>query len=367
MRQVIELDVHGKPVHVLVRSEPELEGRASLWPSVGEYPIYDPFLYTTMTTDEERNKRFRTALEQLAPGRRVLDIGTGQDVVWARESVRAGARQVTAIEVMEDSFRQAAVNLTAYGLEDRATLLLGESTSLAFAPQADVCVAEIIGSVASAEGAAAVLTDARRRHLVPDGVIVPHRAVTRAAAVCLSDVLGEQHIAFAAESIPYLQSIFNWNTSPFDVRLRIENASPDALVSESAEIESLDFNGTLHTAQQTTTCLAIQRSGRIDGVLAWLQLWCLSDDEPLDALRMKTNWASIYCPLFQEPVPVEPGDTLDLVFASSLGADGVHPDYQLSATLHTADRRTHNGSLESPHRGAHFRTHPVYRLLFPAP
>ncbi|MEU7605814.1 class I SAM-dependent methyltransferase [Streptomyces sp. NPDC041003] len=353
-------------MHVLVCSEPERPDRVSLWPSLGEYPIYDPYLYTTMTTDEERNKRFRAALERLAPGKHVLDIGTGQDILWARESVQAGARQVTAIEVIEDAFRQAAAHLPTYDVQDRVTLLLGESTGLEFAPKADVCVAEIIGSLASAEGAAAVLTDAKRRHLAPDGVIVPHRADTQAAAGCLSDILGEQHVAFSAESIPYLQSIFNWNTAPFDVRLRIENASPDALVSDSAVLESLDFNGTLHTVQQTSTRLTVQHPGRVDGVLTWLQLWCLPDDDPLDALRMKTNWASIYFPLFETPVPVEPGDTLDLTFGWTLSADGVHPDYQLSATLRTTDGHAHQGSLESPHRGGPFRAHPAYRLLFPA-
>ncbi|MFG2232253.1 class I SAM-dependent methyltransferase [Streptomyces sp. NPDC048723] len=318
-----------------------------------------------MTTDEDRNRRFRSALGQLAPGKHVVDIGTGQDLLWARESVQAGARQVTAIEVIDDAFRQASVNLPSYDVQDRVTLLLGESTSLAFAPKADVCVSEIIGSLASAEGAAAVLTDAKRRHLAPDGVIVPHRAATLAAAGCLSDILGEQHVAFAAESIPYLQSIFNWNTAPFDVRLRIENASPAALVSDSAVIESLDFNGTLHTAQQTTTRLTIQRPGRVDGVLAWLQLWCLPEEDPLDALRMTTNWASIYFPLFEAPVPVEPGDTLDLTFGSTLSADGVHPDYQLSATLRTADGQAHQGSLESPHRGGAFQGAAGVQAPFP--
>lgn len=360
-----EIEVNGQTLRVLVNSEPEQGDRTALWPSIGEYPIYDPFLYTTMTTDEERNKRFRAALAQLAPGKRVLDLGTGQDVLWARESVQAGARQVLAVEVIADSFHKAAANLHAYGLQDRVTLLCGESTKVEFAPRVDVCVAEIIGSLASAEGAAVVLDDAKRRHLVPEGVIVPHRAVTQAAAVCLSDLFAEQPVAFSASSVKYLQSIFNWNGAPFDVRLRVENAPPDALLSESAAIEELDFNGKLRTRQQTTTRLEIKRPGRIDGVLTWLQLWCLPDEEPLDVLRMTSNWASIYFPLFQTPLSVTTGDVLELTFAMAIGDDGVHPDYQLSATLHTADGRECCGSFNSPHHGGSFRAHPIYRLLFP--
>ncbi|MFI5752408.1 class I SAM-dependent methyltransferase [Streptomyces sp. NPDC051644] len=360
-----EIKSHGRTLRVRVDREPEREGRPALWPSVGEYPIYDPFLYTTMTTDSERNERFRAALRQLAPGRRILDIGTGQDLLWAREGLQAGARHGLAVEIIEDAFHKAAANLSACDLQDQITLLLGESTNVQFAPRADVCVAEIIGSLAGAEGAAAVLADARSRHLEPGGVIVPHRAVTQAAAVCLSDLFPDQPVAFAEASLPYLRSIFDWHGAPFDVRLRVEGASPRALLSESAPVEVLDFNGNLRTGQRTTARLPITRPGHMDGVLTWLNLWCLPDEEPLDALHMKTNWATIYLPLFDSPVPVAPGDALDLTFAASLSDDGVHPDYQLTAALHTADGQEHHGSLASPHHGGSFRAYPIYRSLFP--
>lgn len=41
-------------------------GRPSLWPSVGEYPVYDPFLYGVMSTDELRNREFRRARQVFA-------------------------------------------------------------------------------------------------------------------------------------------------------------------------------------------------------------------------------------------------------------------------------------------------------------
>ncbi|MEU1302597.1 class I SAM-dependent methyltransferase [Streptomyces shenzhenensis] len=366
MRDTQQIKMPGHSLSVCVDPEPDREGRPALWPSVGEYPIYDPFLYTTMTTDDERNHRFRTALAHLAPDRRILDIGTGQDLLWAAEGVQAGARHALAIEVIEDVFHKAAANLLALTSQDRITLLLGESTNLRFAPRADVCVAEIIGSLAGAEGAAAVLADARNRHLEPGGLVIPHRAVTLAAATRLSDLLPEQPVAFAGSSLPYLRSIFDWHGSPFDVRLRVENPSAGALLSGGAPVEVLDFNGDLQTQQRTTTRLVITWPGLVDGVLTWLNLWCLPDEQPLDALSMKTNWASIYLPLFDNPVPVEPGDTLELTFASTLSDDGVHPDYQLDAVLHTADGQQHRGSLASPHHGGAFRSHAIYRTLFPA-
>lgn len=364
MHETRELKAHGHTVRVNVDPEPEREGRPALWPTVGEYPIYDRFLYSTMTTDHERNQRFLAALAKLAPGRRVLDIGTGEDLLWARESVRAGARHALAIEVIEDAFHTAAGTLADLDERDLITLLRGESTTLQFAPKADVCVAEIIGSLAGAEGAAAVLTDARNRHLAPGGLVVPHRAVTLAAAVRLSDLLPGQPVAFAEASLPYLQHIFDWHGGPFDIRLRIENPHTDALLCDGQPVEVLDFNGELRTQQRTTSRLVITRAGHVDGVLTWLNLWCLPDEEPLDALRMRTNWASIYFPLFDRPMPVEPGDVLELTLETALSDDGIHPDYHLGAALRTTGGEEHHGSLTSPHHGGPFRAHPVYQALF---
>ncbi|MFJ6140726.1 class I SAM-dependent methyltransferase [Kitasatospora sp. NPDC092286] len=365
MHETRELKAHGNTVLVDVDPGSKRAGRPALWPTVGEYPIYDQFLYSTMTTDHERNQRFLAALAKLAPGRRVLDIGTGEDLLWAYESVRAGARNALAVEVIDDAFHKAADTLATLDQRDLITLLLGESTTLRFAPKVDVCVAEIIGSLAGAEGAAAVLTDARNRHLVPEGLVVPHRAVTLAAAVRLADLLPGQPVAFSQAAIPYLQSIFDWHGRPFDIRLRIENPHTGALLSDGRPVEVLDFNGELRTEQRTTTRLAITRAGQVDGVLTWLNLWCLPDDEPLDALRMRTNWASIYFPLFDAPVPVAPGDVLELTVETALSDDGIHPDYRLVAVLHTLDGTEHHGSLTSPHHGGPFRAHPAYRSLFP--
>jgi type I protein arginine methyltransferase len=344
--------------HVIPGAGPEL------WPSFGEYPVYDDVVYQTFTTDSLRNERFRSALSALAPGRTVLDIGTGQELYWARESVLQGARHVFAMEVMPESYRIACVNHRKWKLADRVTLLQGLSTVLEIAPKADVCVSEIIGSVAGAEGAAAVLTDARRRHLLPGGVFIPDRSATLAAAACLRKILDTQHVAFSPGALPYLARIFAWNGGPFDVRLRIRNPAADGIVSSSEQVELLEFNGELLTAQEREVSLVVQRRGRVDGVLTWMRLWCRPGEPPLDALRDRTNWATVYFPLFREEIPVEPGDRLDLRFTVSLSDDGIHPDYQLTAML-----RTSHGGYPATHVSAHhgqtFRADAQHRRLFP--
>ena len=356
---VRQLTVAGQVVDVAV--EPERSGAVALWPSIGEYPCYDDTLYTALSTDEERNQRFGAALEGLAPGRTVLDLGTGHDLLWARKAVTAGAQRVIALEEMQSSFAHAARSLRR---DDPISLIRGSSTELEFAPRADVCVAEIIGSFAGAEGAAVVLADARQRHLVPGGVVIPNRAVTQAAAVNIAALLNGRSPAFAVESLDYLAVIFESVGRPFDVRLRLKNVCSDILLSNTSPIEDLCFNGDLKTSQEHSVRLDIQRAGTVDGVLTWIQLWCLPGDEPLDALRDSTSWASVYFPLFDAPVDVEPGDSLDLVVTTVVGSDGIHPDYRFEGTIYRRSGPV-AGSFESKYHGAGFRSSSVYHALFP--
>jgi len=354
----------GWRIGVLVDSAPSPASAPTLMPTHGEYPIYDAALYDAMATDTERNWRFREALDRYAKDCVVLDIGTGADLFWTRESLQCGASRVFAMEVMQESFQAASQALAALRDGHRVTLLHGVSTALAIEPKAELCVAEIIGSLPSAEGAAAVLTDAKLRLLTPDAVIVPDLCLTRAAAVRFADLFGRREPAFSGVSIRYLQRIFDWNGGPFDVRLRIANPAREAIMSDSALVERLEFNGDLRVEQETDVRLTITRSGIVDGVLTWSVVRCLPDQEPLDALQDETNWAFIYLPLFDVGIPVEAGDVLNLTFRTELSEDGVHPDYHLSGELRTAHGVRRARHL-SPYRSRTLHSHPIYQTLFP--
>jgi type I protein arginine methyltransferase len=359
-----EIATRAGRVSVLVDPDSPGPDSPSLGPSIGEHPIFDGAIYAVMTNDSARNERFQRALSALCPGRRVLDVGTGVDLNWAREAIRYGALQVDAVEVIEQSYLAAGRLLAELPERDRITLHLGSSTELALPERAEVCVGEIIGSVAGAEGAAAVMLDVRTRLLTVDGVLVPHRAATLAAGATLAGVLGGRPIAFSVDWLPYLLAIFAAD-GPGDVRLRVRNPVPDALVTDAVEVEVLDFNGDLQTEQERHVVLTVRRAGFLDGILAWLQLWCSPDEQPLDALATRTNWASVYFPLFDEEIPVSPGDQLTLQFTTRLSEDGIHPGYFLSATLR-ANGRAYTGSHASPHHNPGFGSSAIYRRLFPS-
>jgi type I protein arginine methyltransferase len=363
MTRPASLIIDDATIKVLVDDRPATDS-ARLQATHGEYPTYDETLYSAMLADTARNAGFSSALAALAPGRRVLDIGTGPDLLWARESLRLGATHVVAVEVMDESFRRARANLQRWGLGADVTLLHGLSTKLTIEPKADLCVAEIIGSVAGAEGAAAVFADARERHMVDGGIVIPHRAETLVGGVCLQDALGGRAPAFTPDSVPLIERIFRCNGGPFDIRLRIQNVDASAVITSRAPVEINEFNGSLAAAQSRRVRLTVRAPGRLDGLLGWTKLWFIKGGEGLDTLDVATNWATIYFPLFDEPIAVEAGDAMDVTFAASVSDDGRHPDYRFEAVV-----STRAGSFaavhESEHHGSSFRACGLYERLFP--
>ncbi len=133
-----------------------------LWPSVAEYFVYDELLYHAMTSDYRRNESYLVALRQVAPGKVVLDIGTGKDAILSRLALEAGARKVYAIELLDETYRQARATIERLGLQDRITLIHGDARTIELPEPIDVCVSEIVGAIGGTEGARQIINDAWR-------------------------------------------------------------------------------------------------------------------------------------------------------------------------------------------------------------
>src|SRR5262249_3107042 len=159
-----------------------------LWPSIGEYFLYDPVMYHAMTHDELRNQAYRVAIERQVKDKVVLDIGTGADVTLARLCTDAGASHVYPIEKLDASDEHARDLIAKLGLGDRINLLHGEAKEIQLPEKVDVCVSELLGMIGSSEGVIPILNDARR-FMKDDGVMIPSRCTTRIAVVSLPDDL----------------------------------------------------------------------------------------------------------------------------------------------------------------------------------
>jgi protein arginine N-methyltransferase 1 len=345
-------------------SEPA-PGAVYLCPSVGEYPIYDESIYQVLLADERRNALFRRAVGAVAPGAIVLEIGCGPDLLWTLAAVAAGASRVYAIEVIEDSAQRAELAARAHPA-GRVHVLAGDSTQVTLPERADVGIAEIIGCIGGSEGIAAVLADARRRHLTSSASVIPAAVRTLAGAVSLLDLMGGD-VAMPTAFAPYVEAVFRQVGGPFDLRLYVGGVGPAALLSTTGAFEDLRLAEQSY-AQGGELRLQITRSGRVDGLLAWIELAVAPDDDPLDSLAEDTNWLPVYIPFTRrEPLGVSVGDILSLHVTVRAAADGIHPEYFFLGHL----TRTGSGavvavSAESRYAGGPFRSTVVHRMLFPA-
>ena len=151
---------------------------------------YDDTMYKTMRDDTPRTDAYAAAIERLAPGRVVLDIGTGQFALLATIAAKAGARYVYAIEGNRQAYERAKIHLTEQNLTDKIGLLYGYSANVSLQelppppsahasaianrggqqegwPGVELVIHELLGEIAGMEGAAFAIHDAHRRHIAP--------------------------------------------------------------------------------------------------------------------------------------------------------------------------------------------------------
>ena len=350
------------PVRVIGGKRDEMES-PFLLPSIGEYPVYDPRAYGFMIADRLRTLSYRKAVRALAPGRVVLDIGTGQDAIWAVSAARAGASRVYAIEVLPDAAKLAREAVERAGVADRVTVLEGLSTEIELPERVDLLVSEIIGTIGGSEGAEAVLDDARRRFLKPGGHSIPHRCVTTVAAVDLDGLMPE--LAFAPVVTSYVEQVFASVGRPFDLRLCLMGLGQEQFLSTQAEVEDLRFDGPLPGAGVDRAELHVTRAGRMHGLCLGIRLWITEAGRAIDSVAQWTNWAPVYVPLSDSGIEVAEGDVVSLEFTREPSEDGVHPDYGIRGVVWRSEAGDVDISWESPHGGAGFRENPAYRSLFP--
>ncbi len=351
--------------YVVPADEPPAAASAmELWPSVAEYFVYDEALYYAMTHDEERNARYRRALQAAGvAGATVLDVGTGADLVLARLCLAAGARRIYAVETLAESHARAAALARRLGLGDRCVVLHGDARNLALPEPVDLCVSEIVGPIGGCEGAAPIL-DAVRPLLRDGGTMVPERSVTRIAAVSLPDEFLARP-RFVGASAGYVERIFAEVGRPFDLRVCIKNFSLTCLASSRGVFEDLDFRRPLPRAFRREVELEVDRRARLDGLVLWLELH-LGGGEVIDALEREYIWLPVYLPAFLG-VEVEAGDRVVAVCAGEPSDNGVNPDYRIAGVVERPGRTPVPFALDLPHHprsDGGYRASPFYERLW---
>jgi amino acid adenylation domain-containing protein len=345
--------------HVVPAREPP-----ELWPSLGEYDVYDDLLYYAMTHDERRTEAYRSGISKAVPGKIVLDLGTGADAVLARLCAAAGAAKVYALERGDDAFAKASALVESLGLSGEIEVIRGDSSEVALPELVDVCVSEVFGTIGSSEGVISILNDARRL-LKPEGMMIPRRCVTRFAPATLPPNLAGS-LGLAPLPRFYVERVFERAGRPFDLRMCIKNARREDLLSSPQVFEALDFASRVAPGEQHGVTFTIDRHARMDGFLLWLNLYAddAGGEQPLDSLTQSLSWLPVFFPVFYPGVPVVAGDALEVTCARRPSVGGRFPDYTVTGVVVRQNGERVQFDYASPAGPEQQNGHSFYRALF---
>ncbi len=337
------------------------ENQPELFPSIGEYPLYDELLYYAMTNDELRNKSYKIAINRLAKDKTVVEIGTGQDVVLARFCVEAGAKKVYAIELSEESYKKARELVKKSGLEEKIILIHGNSPDVELPEKVDVCVSEIIGTIGGSEGAAAILNNSRR-FLKEEGIMIPRKCTTKIAAVCLPPLL-HQEPGFSEVAAGYVEKLFKYAGYKFDLRVCVKQFPISSIISNSEIFEELNFSGITDEKSNHAIELVVNRDTTFDGFLLWINLHTI-EEEVIDTLEKEYNWLPLFVPLPYLSVDVSEGDIINADCIRTLSANNINPDYKIKGVLIRERGDKIEFECDLPYFEKAFRKTPFYEKLF---
>jgi protein arginine N-methyltransferase 1 len=274
---------------------------------------------------------YRAALEAVAPGKVVLDLGAGLGPLTFM-ALRAGARKVYAIErgPIVDLTRRVALHM---GFIDRITFVQGLSTQIDLPERVDIIVSETLGSLGIEENTAEFMIDARDRFLAPGGIILPNRLRVFLGLV--------QDPGYDAE-IAFWKDAYGLDYSPIieyaSQRKRTVSLPPDALLSAPQLLCDLDFYALRQSTFSRFFTFVIQRPGLLNGFSGWFEAG-FTDTLKLDTSpgQENTHWKQAILPL-SRPFNVSPGDEVFVWFDASPSTarrDDLSIQYKLALKRHS--------------------------------
>mmetsp|Transcript_52749 Transcript_52749/g.112070 ORF Transcript_52749/g.112070 Transcript_52749/m.112070 type:complete len:323 (+) Transcript_52749:109-1077(+) len=319
-----------------------------------------------MVNDPSRTPLFEKAiinrLKSAEPDSQVvLDLGTGPFAFFAITAAKNGAAKVYAIEASKEAAALARETVKKLGFDDKITILEGFSSDITLpgGEKADFAVAEIVGSVASEEGAYATILDAHKRLLKnPSDPMswIPSRIQTYAAPASYS-----LHNLF-------LPPAFDWtklNGEPVRFNCRDEGLQ---LLSDPILVEDISFADIGKGVQKKRTSftvdgrrvednikkfneeykrgrvadadtLAITAANSVSGIALWPRL-LLDDSVEVnsrhypDGGHQRSHWQTVLPIMSTEPVAVKGGDQINVIFDFDVSSLVTKPSsYKISADV----------------------------------
>ena len=275
--------------------------------------------YGDMIADRERFDAYREAIyKAVRPGDAVLEIGCGPGV-FALLACRAGARKVYAVD-SEEIVHHARALAATNGLTDRVEFFHADSRKLQLTDQVNVILSDLRGSLPFFDHSVTSVEDARRRFLVPGGIMIPRRDTLKAAIIDASEyysrlTTGWQEVKHGIDLSPSLLLILNGCYTTY--------FKADQLLTKSQSWCFLDYQAGAAPNAAADLFFKSTREGTAHGICVWFET------ELIDGIGFSTapsDKHGVYGQRFfpwPHPIPVEVGQEIQV----SLHADVVGDDY----------------------------------------
>ena len=279
--------------------------------------MYSLHFYGQMIADTARMRAYAAALRQVVKSDSVvMDLGSGPGV-FALLACKLGARRVYAVEpgnVIGLAREAAAAN----GFADQIQFFESMSTEITLEEQASIIVSDLRGVLPWFQQHILSIIDARERHLVRGGTLIPHRDRVWATVVEAAD--------------RYEELIAPWENNDFGLDLsagtrlitnnwRKTRIRPAQLLADPVCWTTIDYHEVDSPDIQAEISWRAARNGTAHGVAVWF------DSELVEGISFSNHPNSpemIYGQglfPFSQPVELMEGDRVKLRLAANLVAD----------------------------------------------
>ncbi|WP_271079230.1 methyltransferase domain-containing protein [Aurantiacibacter sp. MUD61] len=259
---------------------------------------------------ERRHELYAQAIAKvLAEGATVADLGCGFGVLGF-QCLEAGAAQVHGID-RTDAIEIARETARREGLSDRYHCIRGSSFRTQLNEKVDLIICDHVGFFGVDYGIVAMLADARKRILKPDGIVMPRRIDLKIAGV-RSEKCAELAAAWSTAPVP---SEYSWLDSyAANSKHRVE-LSADELCSLPAELGTVPLDRDCPDVLRFESEITIESEGTLHGIAGWFDCELAEDvwmtNSPIEKRSIARSQA--FFPL-AKPIEVHTGERLTVSF-----------------------------------------------------
>lgn len=285
----------------------------------------DPLVQERMLVDAKRCETFREAIRRtVRPGDVVADLGAGTGLL-SFFALQAGAKRVYAIEM--SAIADVATQLVAEnGMEERISLLRGNSKKVRLPERCDVLISETLSSFCfDTENTIEYMADARERFLKPGGRIVPEACDTVIMPFS-SDECGLGRIPSKFYGVAFEA----FRRKRYGLPQLIRASGKKLLeIAPAQKCHHVDFCRDTKAPGPAMVAFRNCSEGRLDGFLGWFECELCPGVTLSNSPRLPlTAWWQLFFPMLDQP-QVHKGETIFLNLDANMVAGEAEWDYRV--------------------------------------